>query len=94
MLDSASVHPTSTFLFNKCIMFRNLSANGRIFTLLTKTRKSCPCKTSKFCYRPHGHVISGDLTVMENVKLRELFYKGLRYREPIDINLNATKNAF
>ena len=28
----------------------------------------CQCNTSKFCYKPRGHVITGDLIVMENVK--------------------------
>ena len=36
----------------------------------------CQCNTSKFCYEPHGHVITGDLMVIENVKLRELVAKG------------------
>ena len=33
-------------------------------------------KESKFCYEPHGHVITGDLRVIENAKLRELVAKG------------------
>ena len=40
------------------------------------------CKESKFCYEPHGHVITGDLRVIENAKLRELVAKGPKYREP------------
>ena len=34
--------------------------------------QTCQCKESKFCYEPHGHVITGDLRVIENAKLREL----------------------
>ena len=34
--------------------------------------QACQCKESKFCYEPHGHVITGDLRVIENAKLREL----------------------
>ena len=40
----------------------------------------CQCNTSKFCYEPHGHVITGDLMVIENVKLRELVAKGPKNR--------------
>ena len=42
--------------------------------------QTCQCKKSKFCYEPHGHVITGDLRVIENAKLRELVAKGPKYR--------------
>ena len=51
----------------------------------------CQCNTSKFCYEPHGHVITGDLMLMENVKLRELVAKEQKYREPNKINWKLTK---
>ena len=47
---------------------------------------------SKYCYQPHGHIITGDLTIVENAKLRELVSKGLKYREPNKINWKATEN--
>ena len=37
----------------------------------------------------HSHVITGDLMVIENVKLRELVAKGPKYREPNRINLQS-----
>ena len=43
----------------------------------------CQRNTSKFCYEPHGHVITGNLMVIENVKLRELVAKGLSTKNPI-----------
>ena len=39
------------------------------------------CKESKFYYEPIGHVITGDLRVKENAKLREVVSKGPKYRE-------------
>ena len=39
------------------------------------------CKESKFCYKQHGHVITGDVRVIENAKLREPVAKGPQYRE-------------
>ena len=44
-----------------------------------------------FCYEPHGHVITGDLMVIENVKLRELVAKGPKYRELNKINWQSTE---
>ena len=51
--------------------------------------QTCQCKKSKFCYEPHGHVITGDLRVVENAKLRELVAKGPKYREPNRVNWKA-----
>ena len=49
----------------------------------------CQCKKSKFCYEPHGHVVTGDLRVIENVKLRKLVAKGPKYRKPNRVNWKA-----
>ena len=48
--------------------------------------QTCQCKKSTFCYESHGHVITGDLRVIENAKLRELVAKGPKYREPNRVN--------
>ena len=56
--------------------------------------QTCQCKESKFCYEPHGHVITGDLRVIENAKLRELVAKGPKYREPNTVDWTATETMF
>ena len=56
--------------------------------------ETCQCKESKFSYEPHGHVITGDLRVIENAKLRELVAKGPKYREPNRVNWKATETMF
>ena len=33
--------------------------------------QTCQCKESKFCYEPHGHVITGDLRVIGNLLLKD-----------------------
>ena len=38
-----------------------------------------------------GHVITGDLRVIENAKLRELVAKGPKYRDPNRVNWKATE---
>ena len=43
---------------------------------------------------PHSHVITGDLRVIENAKLRELVGKGPKYREPNRVNWKATETMF
>ena len=56
--------------------------------------QTCQGKESKFCYEPHGHVITGDLRVIENDRLRELVAKGPKYREPNRVNWKATETMF
>ena len=56
----------------------------------------CQCKECKFCYEPYGHVITGDLRVIENAKRMELVAKGPWYicRELNTINWKATETMF
>ena len=56
--------------------------------------QTCRCKESKFCYEPHGHVITGDLRVIENAKLKELVAKRPKYKERDRVNCKATKTMF
>ena len=56
--------------------------------------QTCQCKQSKFCYEPHGDVITGDLRVIENAKLRELVAKGQKYRESNRVNWKAKETMF
>jgi len=47
---------------------------------------TCNCKDSKFVDDHHKHVVTGDLGIIENKKLRKLLLKGPTYREPVEIN--------
>ena len=44
--------------------------------------------SSPFCYKPHGHIITGDMNIITNPKLRQLFQFGPKYREPPKENRN------
>ena len=75
---------------NKLFNFSSTLSNLDIMNYLSNAQHY-QCNTSKFCYEPHGHVIIGDLMVIENVKLRELVAKGPKYREPNKINWQSTE---
>ena len=47
---------------------------------------SCSCNRSTFACQPSGHVITGNLGIIENRKLRKLLSKGPSYREQNHIN--------
>ena len=46
----------------------------------------CECNTSSHLYQPYGHVITGDLSIIPNSKLRDLIAKGPKYREPCKVD--------
>jgi hypothetical protein len=46
----------------------------------------CTCASSPFIYNPTGHVIIGNLKIINNTFLREVFAKVPKYREPKSIN--------
>ena len=51
----------------------------------------CDCQQSAFVNSDHGHVISGDLNIVNDVKLRHLISKGPKYREPLPFSYAKAK---
>ena len=56
--------------------------------------QTCQCKESKFCYEPHGHLITGDLRVTENGRLRELVVKDQNIENKIGSTGKQHKQCF
>ena len=42
---------------------------------------SCSCSTSPFLYEPAGHVVTGDLNIVQNLDLTDILCKGPKYHE-------------
>jgi hypothetical protein len=42
---------------------------------------ACECQSSPFCDPVHKHIVTGDLRVIKNNRLRSLLSKGPKYRE-------------
>ena len=53
------------------------------FTSCSQNLSPCSCSTSEFLYAPCGHVVTGDLNIVRNRKLRDLLRKGPKFREPV-----------
>ena len=51
----------------------------------SKQSTSTECNTSSHLYQPYGHVITGDLFIIPNSKLRDLIAKGPKYRQPCKV---------
>ena len=56
---------------------------------------SCHCKDYKEKYvdKDHGHILTGNLSIVENEDLRKLLYKGPNYRQPREINFVEGKEV-
>ena len=52
----------------------------------------CECDHSPFVNADHGHVISGDLNIVSDAKLRNLIAKGPKYREPLPFSCSKAKH--
>ena len=48
--------------------------------------QNCNCADSTFCDPNHGHIITGNLQIIQKYKLRKLISKYPNYREPKTIN--------
>ena len=56
--------------------------------------KDCECNANvEHFYEPHGHVISGDLSLVQNPVLRDLMMKGTKYREPRFVKMEDLKQT-
>jgi len=51
----------------------------------------CECQNSPFQDQDHNHIITGNLEIIENHKLRNLISKGPKYREPVKFSIKAAK---
>ena len=52
---------------------------------------SCDCQNSTFRDQHHEHIVTGDLRIIENEKLRKLISKGPNFREAKTINWNKCR---
>lgn len=43
----------------------------------------CHCQTSEFRYHPAGHIVTGNLNIVNDHQLREVLKKGTKYRLPV-----------
>ena len=63
-------------IFNYKKALRNLNAH-----VIITNPPPCSCSTSPYLYSPVGHIITGNLNIIDNTKLRDLISKGPKYRE-------------
>lgn len=71
---------------------RKICNNSKILKNLTSAklsefyRNNCECLHSNYLYPPHGHVVSGDLNIVDDHHLRKIMGYGAKYRTPVPID--------
>ena len=55
------------------------------------TSLPCSCHLSEFKDPHHQHIITGDLSIVENIKLRKLLSRGPKYRESKQLNFELAR---
>ena len=56
------------------------------FNSLSQNPLPCTCPVSEFMYASCGHIVTGDLSIVQNDKLRDLLRKGKKFREPVSFS--------
>ena len=52
----------------------------------------CSCCDSEFLYAPCGQIVTGDLSIVRNQKLKDVLRKGPKYREPVSFSWHENFN--
>ncbi len=74
---------------NHCKMLKQLDTDKLRLIL----GSSCSCSQSAFSYKPAGHIITGDLTIIRDAKLKEIFEKGTKFRIPTELDWQDVRLA-
>ena len=66
----------SSLVSNHNVLLKSLDSH-KLRQLL---QKHCECEESKYCYKPCGHVITGDLSIADDANVIDLLKEGAKYR--------------
>ena len=80
--------PISSKIFNYNHFVKSIDVQQ---FLIDDTILPCECTNSPYHDPHHKHIITGDLRIISNNKLRKLFTKGPKYRQPKPLNWNKAK---
>jgi len=83
--------PISKFVFNYA---KTLKTINSIDALSLALKTTCDCNQSTFRYAPAGHIITGNLDIIENDELRDILRKGTKYRIPTITDCDKVKDDF
>ena len=87
--------PITFYKYNKPIRNTILNFNKSISDLDIETSSpdSWDCNDSKFCYQPAGHIVTGNLKIITDSRIRSVISKGPKYRFPAHIDVNKCRET-
>ena len=93
--DPSVVYRLTSTIRNKILNYKDTVSNIDIHDADTfgTGLHTCDCSTSEFVDQHHKHVLTGDLKIIENSRLRQLIQKGPNYRESRPINWNRCRDT-
>ena len=74
-------HSVASKIFNYKASLQQIDFDG-----LSRNPTPCSCCDSDFLYDPCGHIVTGDLSIVRNQKLKDVLRKGPKYREPVSFS--------
>ena len=80
--------PIICYKFNKPIRSTILDFNKNVtdIDIDSNTPDSCDCQNSNYLYPSAGHVITGNINVIPDARVRNIISKGPKYRFPSNID--------
>ena len=79
---------------NKIFNFNNFLSDLNIDTVLSDISSlPCDCQGSQYIDKDHGHILTGDLRIIQNNKLRKILCKGPKYRENKHIDFQEANDS-
>ena len=76
----------SNTIRNKIFNYKDTVESINITNINSYIPEPCDCHNSEYIDKDHKHVLTGDLRIVGNSKLRKLLSKGPNFREPRSIN--------
>ena len=76
------------FNFNKFVSSLNITGSPNDLSALP-----CKCNNSPYTDQHHGHIMTGNLSLIKNNRLRALFSKGPKYREPKSVDWDKAREC-
>ena len=86
--------PTISYSYTKTIAGKIFNFKHTIKYIdfyISTTNLNCDCHMSDFRHEPVGHVVTGNLSIVENRKLIKILGKGPSYREQNNINWDTNQ---
>ena len=82
--------PIISYTYTKTIASKIFNFSSTLLDLdyheFHSNRSQCECNTSSHLYKPYGHVITGDLSIIPNSKLRDLIAKRPKIQRAMQVD--------